>query len=71
MLPCGMMVMLTMSLIKITLICLAIISKGFMNVVGEFIALVLGVSFTVFWISAYNATDRHVKENFDEEGNGI
>ena len=71
MLPCGMMVMLTMSLIKITLICLAIISKGFMNVVGEFIALFFGVSFTVFWISAYYATDRYVKENFDEEGTGI
>ena len=68
-LPCGMLVMISFSLFAVILIVMTIISKGFMDCVGEFIALMFGVVFTLVWTALYFATDRHVQlEYYDESG---
>ena len=70
MLPCGMLVMLSFSIFAILLIFMKIISKGMMDCVGEFIALIFGIVFCFTWTSLYCVTDRHVKlEYLDENGN--
>jgi hypothetical protein len=59
MLPCGMLIMILLNLFAIFLIILHIISKGMMNVVGEFIGLVFAVGLLTTWVALYFVADRH------------
>ena len=71
-LPCGMLVMITLNLFAIMLILMQIISKGMMNCVGEFIAMMFAVALLMTWVALYFVTDRHVESEFydqDENGN--
>ena len=69
MLPCGMLVMLILSLFADILIVLQIISKGFMNCFGEFVALAFGSMFTAIWVSLYYSTNDFVQLKY-YDGNG-
>ena len=70
-LPCGMLVMVTLNLFAIMLIIMHIISKGMMNCIGEFIAMIFAVALLMTWVTLYFVTDRHVESKFydlDENG---
>ena len=63
-LPVGMMVMIGFSIFAVILIIMHIISKGFMDCVGEFIALAFAIVFLLAWNSLYSITDREVQYKF-------
>lgn len=65
--PCGMLVMITWSLFADLLIFMKIISKGFMECVGEFIALAFGIVFTCTWVVSYFSANDFVNDKMDEE----
>jgi len=60
-LPCGALVMISLSIFAVILIIMHIISKGLMDCVGEFIALFFGVSFLLMWTVIYNVANDHVQ----------
>ena len=70
MLPCGMMVMISFSLIIILIILLKIISKGMMDCWGEFIALFFAGALCLCWVAVMTATDRHIEDEGIHEPNG-
>jgi len=60
MLPVGMFMMISFSLIVIFIILLKIISKGMMDCWGEFIALFFALALTLSWVALYKVTTEHI-----------